>query len=201
MKNKYKIDVENKSNNYEKNRYETLNYELAELRNIIFTYREYRDKAIEIKYDYDKLIERELEILTMEKEREKRKETKLRNERKHLYDNLKFEHKPIESALYNNVITYFVSQKLENKNKHYDSNILILGTDGKEINSDTYNIIDKMIPERKLIYENEVEKLKNIISIERLKCVFRIKQVIEGKLFYDYVTVSLPSENEEKQVT
>ena len=68
-------------------------------------FREYRDKAIEIKCDYDKLIEREMEILTMEKEREKRKETKLRNERKHLYDNLKFEHKPIESALYNNVIT------------------------------------------------------------------------------------------------
>ena len=58
-----------------------------------------------------------------------------------------------------------------------------------------------MIPERKLIYEMEVEKLKNIISIERLKCVFRIEQVIEGKIFYDYVTVNLPSENEEKQVT
>ena len=75
-----------------KNRYEALNYELAELRNIIFTYREYRDKVIEIKYDYDKLVEREMEILTMEKEREKRKGTKLRNERKHLYDNLNFEH-------------------------------------------------------------------------------------------------------------
>ena len=58
-----------------------------------------------------------------------------------------------------------------------------------------------MIPERKLIYEMEVSKLKNIISIERLKCVFRIKQFIEGKMFYDYVTVSLPNENEEKQVT
>ena len=58
-----------------------------------------------------------------------------------------------------------------------------------------------MIPERKLIYEMEVEILKNIISTERLKCVFRIKQVIEGKMFYDYVTVSLPNENEEKQVT
>ena len=57
-------------------------------------------------------------ILAMEREREKRKETKIRNERKHFYDNLKFEHKPIESALYNNVIPYFVSQKLENKNKH-----------------------------------------------------------------------------------
>ena len=31
-KNKYKIDVENKLNIYEKNRYETMNYELAELR-------------------------------------------------------------------------------------------------------------------------------------------------------------------------
>ena len=58
-----------------------------------------------------------------------------------------------------------------------------------------------MIPERKLIYEMEVEKLKNIISTERLKCVYRIIQVIEGKIFYDYVTVSLPNENEEKQVT
>ena len=47
----------------------------------------------------------------------------------------------------------------------------------------------------------EVEKLKNIISMERLKCVFRIKQFLEGKMFYDYVTVSLPNENEEKQVT
>ena len=55
-----------------------------------------------------------MEILAMEKEREKRKENKLRNERKRLYDNLKFEHKPIESALYNNVITYFIGQKLEN---------------------------------------------------------------------------------------
>ena len=74
MKNKYKAAIEDKLNKYEKNRYETLNYELAELRNIIFTYREYRDKAIEIKYDYDKLIEREMEIMTKEKEREKRKE-------------------------------------------------------------------------------------------------------------------------------
>ena len=69
------------------------------------------------------------------------------------------------------------------------------------INADIYNIIDKMIPERKLIYEMEVEKLKNIISTERIKCVFRIKQVIDGKIFYEYVTVSLPNENEEKQVT
>ena len=45
-----------------------------------------------------------MEILTMEKEREKRKEYILRLKRKHLYDNLKFEHKVIESALYNNVI-------------------------------------------------------------------------------------------------
>ena len=43
--------------------------------------------------------------------------------------------------------------------------------------------------------------MKNIISIERIKCVFRTKQVIEGKIFYAYVTVSLPNENEEKQVT
>ena len=79
----------------------------------------------------------------MEKEREKRKEYILRLKRKHLYDNLKCEHKPIESALYNNVITYFVSQKIENKKKHYDSNILILGNDGKEVKTDIYNIIEK----------------------------------------------------------
>ena len=96
-------------------KYEKVNNEKTELFDAIQKFREYRDKAIEKKYDYDKLIEREMEILIMEKEREKRKETKLRNERKHLYDNLKFEHKPIESALYNNIITYFVSQKLENK--------------------------------------------------------------------------------------
>ena len=52
--------------------------------------------------------------------------------RKHLYDNLKFEHQLIESPLYNNVITYFISQKTENKKKNYDG-ILILGKDGKEI--------------------------------------------------------------------
>ena len=57
----------NKLKRYEKNRYETLNYDLAELKNIIFTHREYRDKSIEIKYGYDKLVEREMEILTMEK--------------------------------------------------------------------------------------------------------------------------------------
>ena len=105
---------------------------------------------------------------------------------------------PIHPKMILNLNTYFVSQKHENKNKHYDSNIRILGTDVKEINSDIYNIIDKMIPERKLIYEMEVKKLKNIISIEILKCVFRIKQVIEGKIFYDYVTVNLPNEDEEK---
>ena len=71
MKNKYKTAIENKLNEYEKNRYETLNYELAELRNIIFTYCEYRDKSIEIKYDYDKLIEREIEIIAQEKKGEK----------------------------------------------------------------------------------------------------------------------------------
>ena len=44
----------------------------TELRNIIFSYREYINKAIEIKYDYDKLIEREMKIMAEEKEREKR---------------------------------------------------------------------------------------------------------------------------------
>ena len=72
MKNKYKSDVESKLHKYEENRYETLNYGLADLRNIIFTYREYIDKAIEVKYDCNNLIDREMEILTMEKEREKR---------------------------------------------------------------------------------------------------------------------------------
>ena len=89
-------------------KYEKLNNEKTQLFDAIQKFREYRDKAIEIKYDYDKLIEREMEILTMEKEREKRKENILRLKRKHLYDNLNFEHKVIESALYNNVITYFV---------------------------------------------------------------------------------------------
>ena len=98
-----------------------------------------------------------MEIITKEKEREIRKKYKLRLKRKHLYDTLKFEHKVIESALHNNVITYFISQKIENKKKHYDSNISILGHDGKEIKADIYNIVEKMIPERKLIYEMEVE--------------------------------------------
>ena len=100
--------------------------------------------------------------------------------------------------MYNNVITYFVSQKIENKKKHYDSNILILGNDGKEVKSDIYNVVENMIPERKLIYEMEVEKLKNIISTERLKCVFCI--MIDVGI-YDYVTVSLPEETEKKQAS
>ena len=112
-----------------------------------------------------------------------------------MYDKLKFEHKPIESALYNNVITYFVSQKIENKKNHYESNMSILDTDEKEIKADIYNIVEKMILERKLIYEMEVEKLKNIISTERLKCVFRIS--IAGGI-YEYVTVSFPRETEKK---
>ena len=66
--------------------------------------------------------------------------------RKHSYDNLKFEHKVIESAAHNNVITYFVSQKIENK-KPYDSNIQMLGKDGKEVYAYVYNIIENMIPE------------------------------------------------------
>ena len=53
-------------------KYEKLNNEKTELFDAIQKFREYRDKAIEIKYDYDKLIEREMEILTKEKEREKR---------------------------------------------------------------------------------------------------------------------------------
>ena len=57
-----------------------------------------------------------------------------------------------------------------------------------------------MIPERKLIYEMEVEKLKNIISTERIKCVFRIKKENASRS-YEYVAVSLPNETEEKQVS
>ena len=83
MKNKYKIDVENKLNRYEKNRYETLNYDLAELRNIIFTYREYIDKSIEIKL--------EKEILTMEREREKRFKKNLEKQIKKIHESNKYE--------------------------------------------------------------------------------------------------------------
>ena len=60
-------------------------------------------------------------------------------------------------------------------------------------NLDIYNIIDKMIPERKLIYDMEVDKLKNIISTERLKCVINTDKY--------YVTVSLPQNTDEEQVT
>ena len=49
-----------------------------------------------------------------------------------------------------------------------------------------------MIPEIKLIYDIEVDELKNIISTEILKCVFIIDK--------DYVTVRLPQETDEKQV-
>ena len=52
-------------------KYEKLNNEKTELFDAIQKFREYRDKAIEIKYDFNKLIEREMEILTMEKERKK----------------------------------------------------------------------------------------------------------------------------------
>ena len=76
---KKKIIVKNKLNKNEFNKnekmllkYGKLNNEKTELFDAIQKFREYRDKAIEIKYDYDKLIEREMEILSMEKEREKR---------------------------------------------------------------------------------------------------------------------------------
>ena len=51
-------------------KYQKLNNEKTELFNAIQKFRDYRDKSIEIKYDFIKLIEREMEILTMEKERE-----------------------------------------------------------------------------------------------------------------------------------
>ena len=53
-------------------KYEKLNNEKTELFDAIQKFREYRDKAIEIKYDFNKLIEREMEIMTMEKERERK---------------------------------------------------------------------------------------------------------------------------------
>ena len=66
--------IKNEFNKNEKMllKYEKLNNEKIELFDAIQKFREYRDKTIEIKYDYIKLIEREMEILTMEKEREKR---------------------------------------------------------------------------------------------------------------------------------
>ena len=132
---------------------------------------EYRSKVIETEYDYNKLTEREMETMTKEKEREKRKEYILRLKRKHLYDNLKFEHKVIESALHNNVITYFISQKIENK-KHYDSNIQILSKDGKEI------FDDKTIKQK----EKELHKLlnKHYNFEERMKKKY--KTDVENKL-------------------
>ena len=48
-----------------------------------------------------------------------------------------------------------------------------------------------MIPEIKLIYDIEVDKLKIIMSTEILKCVFIIDK--------DYVTVSLPQDNDENK--
>ena len=54
-----------------------------------------------------------------------------------------------------------------------------------------------MILERKLIYEIEVEKMNNIISTERLKCVFSI--INEHSI--EYVTVSLPKKTEDTQAS
>ena len=48
-------------------------------------------------------------------------------------------------------LDYDKIKRLHYMSSHYNSNIRILGTDGKEINSDIYNIIDEMIPEKKLI--------------------------------------------------
>ena len=53
-------------------KYEKLNNEKTELFDAIQKFCEYGYKAIEVKYDFNKLIEREMEILSMEKEREKR---------------------------------------------------------------------------------------------------------------------------------
>ena len=77
MKKNFIVKNKLNKNEFNKNekmllKYEKLNNEKTELFDAIQKFREYRDKAIEIKYDYDKLIEREMEILSMEKEREKR---------------------------------------------------------------------------------------------------------------------------------
>jgi hypothetical protein len=85
--------VKNKLNKTEFNKnekmllkYQKLNNEKTELFDAIQKFREYRDKAIEIKYDYDKLIEREMEILTMEKEREKRFKNNLKKETRKIHE-------------------------------------------------------------------------------------------------------------------
>ena len=49
-------------------------------------FREYRDKAIEIKYDYDKLIESEIEIMAKEKERDKRFKNTLKKETRKIHE-------------------------------------------------------------------------------------------------------------------
>ena len=71
--------VKNKLNKKEFNKnekmllkYEKLNNEKTELFDAAQKFREYWNKSIEIKYDWNKLIEREMEILSMEKERERK---------------------------------------------------------------------------------------------------------------------------------
>ena len=49
-------------------------------------FREYRDNTIEIKYDFNKLMEREMEILTMENEREKRFKNNLKKETRKIHE-------------------------------------------------------------------------------------------------------------------
>ena len=85
--------VKNKLNKTEFNKnekmllkYQKLNHEKTELFDAIQKFREYRDKEIEIKYDYDKLIEREMEILSMEKEREKRFKNNLKKETRKIHE-------------------------------------------------------------------------------------------------------------------
>ena len=63
-------------------KYEKLNNEKTGLFDAIQKFGEYRDKAIEIKYDFNKLIEREMEILTKEKERQKRFKNNLKMKQK-----------------------------------------------------------------------------------------------------------------------
>ena len=77
MKKNFIVKNKLNKNEFNKNekmllKYEKLNNEKTELFDAIQKYRKYRDNAIEIKYDFNKLIEREMEILTMKKEREKR---------------------------------------------------------------------------------------------------------------------------------
>ena len=54
-------------------KYQKLHNEKTELFDAIKKFREYRDKAIGIKYDYDELIDQEIDILAKKREKERKK--------------------------------------------------------------------------------------------------------------------------------